>query len=284
MAPAWFPLASPRRCLEGSGAPLTSVTVTLNDPNKKPRSPHWQFSLQSLLAATVFVALGLWAWRSSGFLGFLYLLAFISIVAANLGIACLGAKLRCPILAGALGGAVLWSIVAVCLGMLDDGIFWFEDSLGLLVFGVLAGLVCGGYARRKRRQIDSDGRTGMAFCLVLLVALATVFGLGRFLAYRRLVQPGFNRTISYEPDSDGTYILEFWGNGIGDDMLRYKFADIPKNRKLVVRFRHTRVTNTGIRVLGGYPNLVSADLRGTAVSENGEKWLRGRLPDCAVRR
>ncbi len=232
----------------------------------------------------MFAALGLWAWRLSGFLGVVYLLAFISLVVANLGIASWGAKLRCPILAGVLGGAVLWSIVAVCVVVVGDGIFSFEDSLGLLAFGALAGLVCGGYARRKRRQIDSDGRTRMAFCLLLLVVLATVFGVGRFLAYRRLVQPDFYRTISYETDSDGTYTIEFWGNGIGDDGLRHTFTDIPKNRKLVVRFRHTRVTDAGIRVLGDYRNLVSADLRGTDVSENGEKWLRARLPGCNVRR
>ena len=256
----------------------------MNEPNTKSRSHNWQFSLQSLLAATVFAALGLWAWRSFGFLGVVSLLAFIGIVVANLGIAWWGAKLQCPIWAGVLGGVFLWSIVAVVIGILEDEIFWFENSLAFAVDGVLAGLVCGGYARLKRPQVEGDGRRGMIFCLALFVAFATVFGLGRFLAHWRVVQPDFSRTISYEPDADGTYVLEFWGKGFGDETLSYQLGEIPKNRRLVLYFRHTQVTDVGIRVLGDYPNLVSVDLRGTAVSENGEEWLRSRLPGCAVRR
>ncbi len=162
--------------------------------------------------------------------------------------------------------------------------FWLEDSLGFAVAGVLAGLVCGGYARLKRPQVDNDGRRAIVFCVVLFVAFATVFGLGRFLAHWRVVQTDFNRTISYEPDVDGTYILEFWGKGFGDEMLSFQLGEIPKNRKLVLYFRYTQVTDDGIRVLGDYPNLRSVDLSGTAVSNNGEEWLRARLPDCAVRR
>ena len=97
-------------------------------------------------------------------------------------------------------------------------------------------------------------------------------------------QPNFNVVVSHGRDSDGSYVLEFWGNGIGDRRLTSHLAEIPKNRKLVVYFRHTRVTDAGIRGLSEFPNLVSVDLRGTTVTEDGGNWLRNRLPSCAIRR
>ena len=187
---------------------LPQCAVTMNEPNARARSVHRQFSLQSLLAVTVFVALASWAWRLSGFLGVVYLLAFISLIVANVGIAWRGAKLRCPILAGVLGGVLLWSVFAVVLGVRDGGVFSYA------VAGVLAGLVCGGYARLKRLQVDNDGHKAMFlfFCIMLFVVIATVFSLAiffaywkpNFLAYR---QPNFNRTISYGSDADDTHVV-----------------------------------------------------------------------------
>ncbi len=63
-------------------------------PDKKHHLNRRQFSLQSLLAATVFAGLGLAACRLSGLSGFCYLVAFISIVTANLGIAVWGFQRR----------------------------------------------------------------------------------------------------------------------------------------------------------------------------------------------
>ena len=276
-----------RRRFRKAAQSLRQCVATLNDRNTKPQLPRWQFSLDSLFAATVFVALGLWAWRSSGFVGVAYLVMFVMIVVGNLGIALFGAKFLRPILAGTLGGAVLWSIVAVSLGMLDAGVFQFKDSLSFAFIGALAGLVCGGYARLKCHQVNGDRRKGTIYCLAMFVAFATVFGLGRLLSLQRLLQPDFGSVshgFDLDDTSDDPYVLEFWGNGIQDDSLTSHFAKIPKDRKLVVYFRHTRVTDTGIRVLADFPNLVIVDLRGTTVSEDGENWLRDRLPRCAIRR
>jgi len=261
----------------------------LNAANKNSRSPVWQYTLLSLLAVTVFAGLGLWAWSWFGLLGVTWFVVFVAGVAGNLVIAIFGAKFRCTILAGALGGAFIWSLFAFAIERLDEGGFSeFENSLyfslvGAFV-GVLIGLVSDGYARVRRGPVKGDRRKGVIYCVVLFVAFGTVFGLGRYLALQKLLQPDFNVIRSSGPDSDGTYVLKFWGNGLGDGTFTHHLATIPKNRKLDVSFRHTKVTDLGIRALGGFPNLVRVDLRGTTVSEEGENWLRRTLPDCAVRR
>ena len=89
-----------------------------------------QFSLQALLAATVFAALGLWAWRGFGSIGVVYFVAFVFIVVGNLVVALFGAKLGYPLLVGAAGGGVLWSIAVVWMGIPNalflSGHAWFE--------------------------------------------------------------------------------------------------------------------------------------------------------------
>ncbi len=243
----------------------------------------WQFTLQSLFAATVFVALGLWAWNTSRFAGVALLATFVGIVAVNLAIAFHGAKFQYGVVAGTLGGAVLWSLVAVVVGMLDAGVFTLDVSLMYAFFGILAGVVCGSYAKRRCRQTRENQRRGLVICGCLLFALLSVVGAGRYLARLKLLQDDFVAIHDFEPDSDGTYRVEYWGNGITDESLSWQLAEIPSNRKLAVRFRYTRVTDEGIRPLAGFPNLRSVDLRGTDVSANGIDWLHDRVPNCVIR-
>jgi len=152
----------------------------MNDVNEASRS--WQFSLLSLFAATVSVALALFACRLFGFLRVALFAAYVGIVAGNLAIAVSGAKFGRPVLAGVLGGATLWSIVPVCGLMLTTRVLRFHGSLMFCLIGVVAGLVCGGYARLKHRPVDGQQHKGMAYCVILFAAFAAVFCLERFLA------------------------------------------------------------------------------------------------------
>ena len=148
----------------------------MNDLRTAPRLPMWQFSLGSLLAVTTFTAMALFGWRSSGFLGVAFIAVLVSIVAANMAIAVSGAKSGRAVMTGVLGGAALWSILGLCLTMLD-GRNPTVEVLGFGLIGVIPGFVCGSYARRKQRPIDEERHKGTASCVVLIAALGTCLAL-----------------------------------------------------------------------------------------------------------
>ena len=133
-----------------------------------------QFSLQTLLTATVFAALGLWTWRGLGVIGVVCLVAFVTIVVANLFIALFGARFGHPFLAGAMGGAILWSIAVASVTIPNEfvrfGNAWFKDPLVVTCVGLLAGLVCGGYAKLKirRTQVRANLRIALVYCVPLV--------------------------------------------------------------------------------------------------------------------
>jgi hypothetical protein len=254
--------------------------------NTASKSSLLKFSLESLVAATVFAAISLWAWEGSVLAGVVHFAAFVGLVPCTLAIAIFGARLRQSILAGVLGGAILWSIFGICIGMLDAGVFWLQDSVIYGVVGVTTGSVCGVYAKLRRGAKAGNGNArhkGIILCSTLFVVFAAVFGLGRVLAWRKHLQPDFGSIVSYERDSDGAQVYEFWGNGLGDGALASDLPDIPKSRKVAIFFRCTRVTDEDIREFEDFSNLVSIDLSGTAVSEEGANWLREKLPNCEIR-
>lgn len=153
----------------------------MNETANPLRRARLQFSLQSLIAITVFVALGLGAWKAAHLAGVVCLVSFVGIVAANLAIACYGARFRYGVVAGALGGAVLWSVVGIAMAMREPGVLLLEESAMPPMLGVLVGCVCGAYARRTCRQVTESQRRGLFVCGFLLLTVFAVFAAGRCL-------------------------------------------------------------------------------------------------------
>jgi hypothetical protein len=112
---------------------------------------------------------------------------FVTIVVGNLVIALFGARFGLPLLTGALGGSVLWSIAAVWVTLSEGFVWsdneWIEDPLAVASVGALAGLVCGGYARMKmrHRQVHANLRRSIVYC----VALSAIFFGWKFERARR---------------------------------------------------------------------------------------------------
>ncbi len=221
-------------------------SVSMNEMAAGNQLASRQFTLRSLLAVTAFVVLGLWSWSLARFEGVALFTGFVFIVAVNLAIAFFGAKFHCGGIASVLGGATLWSVVLVAVVVLDSGVITLIESLVFPFAGILAGCVCGVYAKRKSRRADGGRRRGIVFCGILLLSLLADFGAAQCLQQWKLRQDDFNSVCHYdEPDSDGTYLVEMWGHGITDDSLAWQLDEIPSNRKLAVSFRYTRVTDEG---------------------------------------
>lgn len=250
--------------------------------------PHrrWQFSLSAIFVTVTLVAICLAASQSWGVVGVVDSVGLIVLVSANLALAEFGGRFGQPVIASVLGGSMVWSAFAVLIGFLDAGVFRWSEQVVFILAGVASGSLCGIFARRKRRQIVAPTSTrhhGLLFCLLLLCTLIGVLGVGQFVGWRKLMQPTFSSTHVYSTNADGPCVVEFWGMGTSDTMLRWHLSEIPKKRKLAIYFHHTQVTDDGLRELGEYQNLVSVDLRETRVTESGVDLLRRTLPNCTIR-
>jgi len=71
---------------------------------------------------------------------------------------------------------------------------------------------------------------------------------------QKLLRPDFNLLTTYKDESSGALVMEFWGNGVNDSLLTSQLADVPKDQKLVLSFRCTRVDDAGIQSLAGFPD------------------------------
>ena len=194
---------------------------------------------------------------------------------------------------------MLWSIAVVWMGIPNalflSGHAWFEleDPMVVASVGVLAGLVCGGYARCrvKCRQVGGKLRKGLVFCAALILVACVWFGwtIERANKQRQTVAwvQKSGGTVRYGHQEDALpkpgpdWFRDILGIDFFDHVVRvsvdYGDGDIEiedasdvsplaRLRRLkVLRLRNTRATN--LTSLAKLTDLTDLDLTGTSVSD-----------------
>jgi len=80
--------------------------------------------------------------------------------------------------------------------------------------------------------------------------------------------------------ADNIIILNLKGSKVTDEGMEYlKNMRIGKCR---INLRHTTITDTGIKNLESFQNIVEVDLYYTKVTESGGRWLKNKLPGATV--
>lgn len=103
------------------------------------------------------------------------------------------------------------------------------------------------------------------------------------LEWYKLTRPDANIS-TFGVGKDGEQVYLFLGHGMNDKLLVDRLRDVPKEGRHSLVFRYTTVSDESVDRLLKYKNTVSLDLRGTLITEEGERKLRVGLPECQIRR
>ncbi len=263
------------------------MSATATETPSKPASRRYgQFTLRALFFAVTLSAVSLTAWRYAGSVGLSYVA--VSIVAIYLARICVATHHGA--LLGILIGANLVSLLGITLAYLEDWTYGFTFVMLaiLMTTGALVGFGSAAFAcvrNRKWGQMLLGGHSWLQ--IVLLAVSGVILGLCTAspwaLEWHKMTRPEANIT-TYGVGDEGEQVYLFLGRGMNDLLLDDRLMDVPVNGRHSFVFHYTTVSDESIRRLRQFKNTVSLDLRGTLITDEGERELGVALPGCKFRR